>query len=239
MACRGAPSCVAQLAEATAISPNRNKASDGMCASQGHSQQNPTSDHEPGPRSLAHAVDLTHDSAHGIDAHKMIREGPVKRRDSRGKYFITDGKIIASYPVGGYPAWAERPYHGANPHKKHTHSSIKSTIEAENDTRPWFGQEEADMPLNNDDLKQIEKIVKDVVKPIKDDVDRLRDVVGHDTYIPGQTLIKSLIRLEDPQGDGTKEYYEHLDLISLKLDEYLATIAELADAYKKLAGEEN
>lgn len=130
MGCVPAPACKAMLAEATCLWPNRNKASDGICASPKHTAQNPTSDHE-----LGNAVDLTNDPANGCPAH-VLAEQVRLRRDLRVKYIISNGRIASSLPVRGHPAWAWRVYSGSNPHEKHVHFSIHTS--ARNDTSPWF-----------------------------------------------------------------------------------------------------
>lgn len=130
MACAPAPSCKAALAEATRLWPNRNRASDGICASPRHTQQNPTSDHEVG-----NAFDLTDDKANGCDADAFA-ELLRSRRDDRVKYVICNHRMFSSYATSTRAAWQWGPYTGPNPHEKHTHVSIKP--EARRDTRPWF-----------------------------------------------------------------------------------------------------
>lgn len=130
MSCAPAPACKALLAQATARWPGRSRASDGICPSPTHSSQNPTSDHE-----LGNAVDLTHDPAHGCDAHAWARD-LVERRDRRVTYIISNKRIVSSLPVGGYAAWTWRNYTGANPHQSHVHVSIKSA--SRGDCSPWF-----------------------------------------------------------------------------------------------------
>lgn len=130
MRCTPAPACKTVLAEATAIAPNRSKASDGICASPKHTQANPTSDHENGD-----AVDLTHDPAHGCNVDLFFAH-IVKRRDPRVKYLIWNKRICRSYDKPGIPAWTWAPYSGSNPHDKHGHISI--VPEARNNTAPWF-----------------------------------------------------------------------------------------------------
>lgn len=139
MSCRASNAAAAGLSQATNLWPNRNKASDGTCASQAHSQQNPTSDHEPNIRGEAMAFDLTDDPAHGVDTWALwddIRQ----RRDPRVKYGICDRQMFSSYPSSGYPAWTWRPYSGSNPHSSHAHMSILDGHE--NDTSPWYGDPE-------------------------------------------------------------------------------------------------
>lgn len=132
MSCRPAPACAAGLAQATALWPNRNRASDGTCASQGHSQQNPTSDHEPNARGLATAFDLTHDPANGCDCNVLSEQ---VKDDPRVKYVIWNRRI---YNPAISRTW--RGYTGSNPHHHHMHVSV--TDAAENDTRPWYTEED-------------------------------------------------------------------------------------------------
>lgn len=139
MSCRASKAAQAGLDQATATWPNRNRASDGTCASQAHSQQNPSSDHEPNEFGEAMAFDLTDDPAHGVDTWALwddIRQ----RRDPRVKYGICDRQMFSSYSTSGYPAWTWRPYSGSNPHSSHAHMSILDGHQ--NDTSPWFGDPE-------------------------------------------------------------------------------------------------
>lgn len=219
----------ALLSQATAKAPQRNKASDGMCASQQHSSQNPRSDHEPDSRGLAHAGDVTHDPAR-FDIHREIREGPVKRRDPRVKYHITNRRIISSYPVGSYPAWAERPYHGANPHDKHGHTSIKSGAQYENDTGPWWTDEEDEL------AGEVGKQILAEVQALTKRVETIEDSVGA-KYPGGPSIQKALVKYADVDEDPAtpKIPTEHLNEVSYKLDELIATVGELGDAVRKLA----
>lgn len=138
MACRPSKAAAAGLAQATALWPNRNKASDGTCASQAHSQQNPSSDHEPNENGEALAFDLTDDPAHGVDTWALW-DGIRLRKDPRVKYGICDDRMFSSYSTSGYPAWTWRPYSGSNPHTTHAHTSILEGHE--NDTSPWFDKQ--------------------------------------------------------------------------------------------------
>lgn len=131
MACYPAPACRAALSEALRKWPNRSVASDGICASPRHTQQNPNSDHEVG-----NAWDLTHDPANGCDAHLLV-EQLVARHDKRIKYAISQGRIARSYNKPGIAAWTWSKYTGSNDHTKHAHVSIHA--DARNDTSPWFG----------------------------------------------------------------------------------------------------
>ena len=118
---RATPAAIAVLRQATALSPNRVKASDGLLPSAAHISQNPDSDHNTG-----FAVDLTHDTVRGIDCHEIYMK---LKTDKRVKYLIFKGLIWS-------PEKGDRAYTGSNPHNKHLHISIKDNCG--NDTSPWF-----------------------------------------------------------------------------------------------------
>lgn len=123
---RVAPAAAAILTQATALRPNRSKASDGTIGDKAH--RNRVSDHNPDRRGVVHAADLTHDPAHGMDAHGWAK-WLADRRDPRVKYIISNRRIWEP----GY-GWAG--YGGSNPHDKHVHVSVITRLE--NDTSPWF-----------------------------------------------------------------------------------------------------
>lgn len=229
MACQGSPSVKALLSQATAIAPTRNKASDGICASQQHHAQNPTSDHEADSRGLAHAGDVTNSEVFPV--HALLRQKVVKRRDVRVKYIISNWRIISYYPVGGYPAWAERPYHGSNPHTQHGHVSIRYGVLYENDTSPWWTDDEEDELAG--------EIGKQILAEVQAQSVRLKAVeesVG-ERYPGGPTLQKALVRYEDTDDDPEtpKLPQEHLNTLQDMLSEVIHTLGELADAIRKLS----
>jgi hypothetical protein len=118
---KATPAAIAVLRQATALRPKRQKASDGLLPSAAHVTQSPNSDHNTG-----YAVDLTHDSANGIDGHEVYMK---LQADKRVKYLIFKG-LIWSAEKG------ELRYTGSNQHNKHVHISIKD--KCGNDTSPWF-----------------------------------------------------------------------------------------------------
>jgi len=118
---RATPAAIAVLRQATALRPNRKKASDGLLPSAAHLKSSPNSDHNTG-----YAVDLTHDPKSGIDCFDIYAK---LQSDPRVKYLIFQGKIW-SVKNG------EARYTGSNPHNKHLHISIKDNCG--NDTSPWF-----------------------------------------------------------------------------------------------------
>jgi hypothetical protein len=118
---RATPAALAVLRQATALKPNRKKASDGLLPSAAHIKQSPNSDHNTG-----YAVDLTHDPKHGIDCHEIYER---LKEDKRVKYLIFKGQIWSKQK-------GENKYTGSNPHDKHLHISINDNYG--NNTCPWF-----------------------------------------------------------------------------------------------------
>lgn len=118
---KATPAALAVLRQATALSPLRKKASDGLLPSVAHLKASPDSDHNTGL-----AVDLTHDPAHGIDCQEIFNK---LKEDERVSYLIFNKKIWSKEK-------GERTYTGSNPHTKHLHISIKETKAT--DTSPWF-----------------------------------------------------------------------------------------------------
>jgi hypothetical protein len=121
---RATPAAIAVLRQATAISPSRKKASDGLLPSKAHINQSPNSDHNTG-----FAVDLTHDPKHGIDCFDIFEK---LKEDERVKYLIFQGKIWSKERA----KQGNRVYSGSNPHNKHLHISINDGMGK--DTSPWF-----------------------------------------------------------------------------------------------------
>jgi len=121
---KATPAALAVLRQATAIAPLRMKASDGLLPSQAHIKQSPDSDHNTG-----HAVDLTHDPKHGIDCEEIFEK---LKEDKRVKYLIFKGRIWSREKS----KLGNRRYTGSNPHNKHLHISIESSMAT--DTSPWF-----------------------------------------------------------------------------------------------------
>lgn len=118
--------CRAALQQATAKWPYRDKKSDGIMSSQEHKKQNPYSDHDWG-----NAFDLTHDPAHGCDAHGWAA-WLVKQNFPEVKYVISNSKIWSKKRQD--EGWRE--YKGSNPHVKHVHVSINERYR--NTVRTWF-----------------------------------------------------------------------------------------------------
>jgi len=124
LAKKATPAAIAVLRQATAISPSRKKASDGLLPSKAHINQSPNSDHNTGL-----AVDLTDDPKNGIDCADIFQK---LKEDKRVNYLIFKGKIWSVERA----TEGDRDYSGSNPHNKHLHISINGSMG--NDTSPWF-----------------------------------------------------------------------------------------------------
>jgi hypothetical protein len=118
------PAAIAVLRQATALRPNRKKASDGLLPSAAHIKQSPDSDHNTG-----YAVDLTHDPKHNIDCKDIFEK---LKEDKRVKYLIFQGKIWSKERAKE----GNRKYTGSNQHTNHLHISINEGMGK--DTSPWF-----------------------------------------------------------------------------------------------------
>ena len=126
---KATPAAIAVLRQATAISPNRVKASDGLLPSAAHISQSPNSDHNTG-----FAVDLTDDPKSGIDCADIFQK---LKTDSRVKYLIFKGKIWSRDRANE----GDREYSGSNKHNKHLHISINDGCGSDDSTWfPWLGK---------------------------------------------------------------------------------------------------
>jgi hypothetical protein len=124
----------------------------------GDAAHDPTSDHTPHDfaawgHQIVTAADFPNRPDLGLDAHRVLNDLRVAR-DSRVKYGISNGQIYSSYAVGGYPAWAWRPYNPKNgdKHFTHGHLSVVGNATAD-DTRPWptIGAPTAGAPNEDED----------------------------------------------------------------------------------------
>src|SRR5262245_35841607 len=108
-----------------AMSPNRNRISDGWIGDLSHSKR--VSDHNP-VGGVVHALDITNDPAHGVDGNRLA-EALIE--DPRVKYVIWNRRIWNARGGG----W--RPYTGKNPHTKHVHTSVKPDKANFDNDKPW------------------------------------------------------------------------------------------------------
>lgn len=126
------------LAQINALSPNRDKSSDGGIGDLRH-QNEKSSDHNPWVQDngvgVVTARDFTNDPAHGVDSENLAN-ALLASKDERIKYVISNKKI-ASGTGQGHPAWVWRPYTGSNAHNHHVHLSVKSDPAHYDSTAPW------------------------------------------------------------------------------------------------------
>jgi hypothetical protein len=147
---KATPAAIAVLRQATAISPGRKKASDGLLPSAAHIKQSPTSDHNTG-----YAVDLTHDPESGVDCSDIFEK---LKEDKRVNYLIFNKKIWSKDKA----RLGNRPYTGSNPHTKHLHISINNGYG--DDTSPWFWWLNQPKIVNQLRAKTIPKAIKKLPK---------------------------------------------------------------------------
>lgn len=128
-----APSLVGLVAEADHLWPARARASDGSIGDTAHAAR--TSDHNIS-EGYVHAVDLTHDPAHGVDMWTLANQIRA-RRDPRVQYVISGhgtGDLIWNPDISN--DWRETGKQSHDGH--HLHVSIRHSNPARNDTSPWW-----------------------------------------------------------------------------------------------------
>jgi hypothetical protein len=116
------PACLQALDDATALSPKRNRAWDGIMGDAQHQKRK--SDHNQG-----NAFDLTHDPQNGIDCNLLVQ---LALLDYRVEYVIWNRQIYnKKMPDKGW-----RAYNGA-PHDHHMHVSINAKLRDLASPWPW------------------------------------------------------------------------------------------------------
>lgn len=147
------PSLVTLRSEFNALSPGRDKASDGWIGDAAHSATQ--SDHNPDSKGAVHAIDVDDDlRLPGVSMERVVqfllrrcRSGQERRL----RYIIYNRRIWSASS-----GWAQKAYTGANPHDKHAHFSGKYDAASESSRAAYGLLEEFDMPLTDDDLDKIE-----------------------------------------------------------------------------------
>lgn len=119
--------CKRALADATALCPNRSRASDGLIGDSAHKKTK--SDHNEG-----NAFDLTHDPDNGVDCHFFSK---LALLDYRVSYVIWNRQIYNANSAE--KGW--RPYKGKNGHTHHMHVSIKADLRDIASPWPWASLE--------------------------------------------------------------------------------------------------
>jgi len=111
--------------------PARSKDSDGSVGDTSHAAR--PSDHNP-VNGVVHAIDITHDPAHGFDSYKFA-DMLLAKQDKRVKYIISNRRI-GSGPDGPSPGiW--RKYTGSNAHDHHCHISVVADAALCDSVEPW------------------------------------------------------------------------------------------------------
>lgn len=140
------PCLVALRNEFNALSPGRDKRSDGTVGDRAHrdrpSDHNPdetgeTPYEDPDSTNEVHALDVDHTGPWPANQTMALYVEEVVRRhrlglDDRLQNVIYNGRI-ASRSWG----WTWRVYTGANAHREHAHFSARYTAAHEASTRPW------------------------------------------------------------------------------------------------------
>ena len=153
-----APSLVALVNETDLLYPNRSTASDGSIGDLAHASRK--SDHNPA-NSFVHAVDITHDPAHGFNAWKVANEFRA-RADQRIQYLVSNdgtGDVIWNPDV----AHQWRPQVGNN-HANHLHVSIRHTDPARSDVRSWYHNGVEEFHVTDADKLTIRAIVAEEIE---------------------------------------------------------------------------
>jgi Putative peptidoglycan binding domain len=114
-----------------AIAPNRNTSNDGWIGDEAHAAR--VSDHNPDTAGVVHALDITKDTAHGVDVQK-IADDIIASDDKRVTYLIHAGRI-ANPDIQNWK-WRAR-NKGPDDHAEHLHVSVKSDPALADDVSPW------------------------------------------------------------------------------------------------------
>jgi hypothetical protein len=151
------PSLVKLRSEFNALSPNRDKASDGWIGDARHAAS--VSDHNPDANGDVHAIDVDVDlKTPGLSMEKVVQFLLARCRsgqERRLKYVIYNRRIWAASGD-----WRTQDYRGVNPHDHHAHFSGKYDTASETSVASWHLTdllEDDDMPLNDADKAWISK----------------------------------------------------------------------------------
>lgn len=147
------PSLATLRAEFNALSPGRDRASDGWIGDTAHAATE--SDHNPDERGAVHAIDVDRDLRLPGASMEQVVQFLLRRcragQETRLKYIIYDRRIWSASSD-----WVEKAYSGANPHDKHAHFSGKYDTTNENKRIPYGLLKEFDMPITDAEFDQIE-----------------------------------------------------------------------------------
>jgi hypothetical protein len=161
------------LTQASRAWPNRSTASDGTLGDASHSSRD--SDHNPDGNGIVHAADLTHDPAHGVDAHawaEAVRRRVKAGQERRVTYQISNRRIYSQNS-----GWNWVAYDGSNPHEHHVHTSVTDGA-LQDSTAPWFlpagGLSVADIGDLLDAIRNQGEMTRDA---IRNQGERTRDAI--------------------------------------------------------------
>lgn len=136
MSWRTAKSLLTLRDQVDAKYPGRDKSSDGTIGDASHAAT--ASDHNPDSNGVVHAMDISHDPAHGFDSY-LFADILRQNHDPRIRYVISNRRIMGDENYGsrnGVNAWTWKAYNGSNPHDQHVHISVNYDARAD-DTRAW------------------------------------------------------------------------------------------------------
>lgn len=158
MAWRLAKSLETLRNQVNATYPSRSKVSDGTIGNAAHAAT--ASDHNPNSQGVVCALDLTHDPAHGFDAHALAERLRVNRHPNL-KYIISNSRI-----AGAWTNWGWQKYTGSNPHSKHIHVSVGNSSDGRStgnydDASNWNinGTQGGEAPMNQGDVTNIYRVL--------------------------------------------------------------------------------
>lgn len=171
---RRAKSLEKLLDQVNKLWPNRSKVNDGWIGDSAHAARK--SDHNPNPRGVVQAQDITHDPKVGFDSYKFA-DALIKSRDKRIKYVISNGRL--AWGNEGAKPWVWKTYTGQNPHDKHVHVSVTDSPTLYDVGLPWsaidiyYGSLPAEkkVSLTTKVADAIKKIVSNLT-PTKNPIDK-------------------------------------------------------------------
>ena len=137
MAWRVAKSLLVLLDEVNAVAPNRSKGVDGTLGDAAHRAR--VSRHNPNRYGVVTAMDITHDPAHGMDVHALVRRLTAGGRCPHPNCaYIISNRQVARRSNG----WKWETYGGSHPHDQHAHFAAGEGSDADprspyDDTTPW------------------------------------------------------------------------------------------------------
>lgn len=137
------------LAEINAMAPNRTKGYDGTIGDASHQRR--ASRHNPNRYGVVTARDITHDPAHGMDIHKVVRDYIARGQIHPELAYIISNRQVTSRAKG----WTWRAYTGSSAHDHHAHFAVgvgpdSNPMPPYDSEQPWniAGKPEEDPTVN-------------------------------------------------------------------------------------------